>query len=1174
MLLNEIFAKDVHRTIEGVIKADDTAHLGTEVDEYVLTNEAAKGLDELLGAYTNYTNANGVWISGFFGCGKSHLLKMLAHLLGDVEGQEFSRARVSDTFRAKALDSYVAADLAGKLGKAERIPAKSLLFNIDQKATLISKDQSDALLKVFVKVFDESRGYYGDQGHVARFERQMDEEGQFGDFKAAFKAISGREWTERRASFGLPSVREQVNRAYAEASGVAMDGALDILSTYQATYSVSIEDFANEVKAWLDTQDADFRLNFFVDEVGQFIGSDTKLMLNLQTIAESLATKCDGRAWVFVTSQEDMEKVIGDVTRKQGNDFSKIQARFKARVKLTSADVEEVIRKRLLEKSSAGELALTSIYATESANFKTLFDFVDGAKTYRNYTDEAHFVGTYPFVSYQFPLFQAAIEGISDHNVFEGRNSSVGERSMLGVVQQVAKDIGDVEVGRLATFDHMFAGIRASLKAAAQRAIDRSERDLPDPESDTTKLAVRLLKALFLVKYIESFQATSRNLTVLVYDRFGLDLPALSKLVQEALTLLETQTYVQRNGNIYEYLTNEEQVIEEEIKNLDIDASEISRRLFKVLSGDIMKTNKLRYSKNGQDFAFGFKLDDQVHGPQRELSVHFITPEYPFTPDETRMHSAGKDELRVILEPDARVLSDLRLLIKTEKYTKRKQTSSLTVNEDQILRSKAAQNVEREKELIERVRRAVGKAALVINAADVTSASQDAVTRVTEGFQDLVSRTYTQLNLLGGITYSEQQVAGFANPAQEGLVDDSALSKLAVPGDEVLSFVLRRDGMGEQVTVKTIVDTFQAKPYGWDLASLEVVVAWLVGASKFTLTVDGNVLKRSEVATVLRNTQKHSHAVVAPQKSFDEGKVSAFRKFCADFFDESTAPKDPQELARHGSDKLRAKLLELKATMVGSKYPFVQQLTAPIELLEQVVGKPDQWYLSDFNLGDDLLDAKENVVDPIQSFLNGGQRAIYDDGLTLLSTNANNLGYLPVGSDIGVRKLLDDPNAFRGNLMTQLKQAANALRAKTDEVVTENRSTVGEAIKARKSEVLAGAYYAKATESAQQSVLRTIDQAIARVGGETQIALIREQGAGFEELVYPSLLDQLAASVEPHDDPDDPEPTPLKQTVSVKTITVPGAYGVLENPEDVEQYLVALRSALLDTLNNGKRIAL
>ena len=685
MKLTEIFAKDVQRPIEGVIKADDTAHLGTEVDEYVITNETAKGLEQLLEAYTNYTNANGVWISGYYGSGKSHLLKMLAHLLGNVEGQEFSRQHVSETFRSKAHGAF----LPASLDRAAEIPAKSLLFNIDQKATVITKDQTDALLKVFVKVFDESNGYYGHQGHVARFERDLDNRGQYGAFKAAYARIADREWALGREE----SVLEEVNvaKAYAEVSGATDGNPTNILTKYRDEYSMAIEDFADDVKVWLDKQEPGYRLNFFVDEAGGFIGSNTHLMLNLQTIAESLNTKCQGRAWVFVTSQEDMDKVVGDRTRQQGNDFSKIQARFKTRVKLTSADVEEVIRKRLLEKNDAGEGALGPIYESESPNFKTLFDFVDGAKTYRNYTDEAHFVGTYPFVSYQFPLFQAAIEGISDHNVFEGRASSVGERSMLGVVQQVAKDIGDVEVGRLATFDSMFAGIRASLKSAAQSAILVAERNLDND------LAVRLLKALFLVKYVESFQGTPRNLTVLMYDRFGLDLPALSKSVQEALTLLEVQTYVQRNGNTYEYLTNEEQVIEQEIKNVDIDASEVSSRLFKILSADVIKANKLRYAKNGQDFAFGYKLDDQVYGQQRELAVHFVTPEYPFGPEEIRMHSAGKDELRVILEPDERVLSDLRLLIRTEKYTKRKQTTSLSPIEEQILRSKATLNIERKR---------------------------------------------------------------------------------------------------------------------------------------------------------------------------------------------------------------------------------------------------------------------------------------------------------------------------------------------------------------------------------------------------------------------------------------------------------------------------------------------
>ncbi|CEG97296.1 BREX system P-loop protein BrxC [Propionibacterium freudenreichii] len=1170
MLLNEVFAKDVQRPIEGVIKADDVAHLGTEVDEYVLTNEAAKGLEQLLEAYTNYTNANGVWISGFFGSGKSHLLKMLAHLLGDVEGQDYSRAAVSQSFQAKAEnDSFLTASLA----KAERIPAKSLLFNIDQKATLISKDQTDALLKVFVKVFDESRGYYGNQGHVARFERDLDNRGQLDAFKDAYARISGRDWLQGREEGVLEE--GNVAKAYAEITGRSDGAPMNILTKYRNEYKVSIEDFADEVKTWLDRQEPGFRLNFFVDEVGQFIGSNTHLMLNLQTIAESLNTKCGGRAWVFVTSQEDMDKVLGDRTKSQGNDFSKIQARFATRVKLTSADVEEVIRKRLLTKNDRGAELLDAVYVSEHANFKTLFDFVDGAKTYRNYTDEDHFVGTYPFVSYQFPLFQAAIESISDHNVFEGRNSSVGERSMLGVVQQVAKDLGTCEVGSLATFDQMFAGIRASLKSAAQRAIDVAERNLDD------QLAIRLLKALFLVKYVDDFKATARNLTVLVYDQFGLNLPELNKKVQASLALLEAQTYVQRNGNMYEYLTNEEQVIEAEIKNVDIDSSEVSSRLNKILSGDVIKTSKVRYAKNGQDFPFGYKLDDQAFGKQSELALHFITPEYSYGPEEIRMHSAGKDELRVILDPDERVMSDLRLLIKTEKYTKRKLTSSISANEQRILQTKATQNSEREKELVERVRRAVGRAALVINAADVTATSQDAQTRVTDGFQDLISRTYTQLNLLGGRTYTEQQVAGFANP-DSGMIDDPTLSRLSAPGEEVLSFVLQRDRLGEQVTVKTVVDHFQAKPYGWNLPSIEVVIAWLIGASKVTLNVDSNTLKRSEVATVLRNTQKHSHAIVVPQKDFDPRKVNAFRSFVTDFFDDPTAPKDPLELARFGAEKLHSKLDELKALTTGSKYPFIGQLDGPISLLEQVVGEKDEWYLTDFTYGDDLLDAKGDVIDPVIAFLHGGQRAIYDDAAALLAENTSNLNYLTPGSSTEVAHALADPQAFRGNKMAKLKAATIDLKSKIGEALAANRADARQVISSRQEGLHNSTIYLDATEDAQRSADALISGLLARTDSEQQIAVVNEIANTFEDTTYPRILDQLAAAKPQPRVVETPNPAeqavppapPVKQTVSIKKIRATGVTGLLETEDDVDRYLDALRGALLDTITDGKRIAL
>jgi len=337
-----------------------------------------------------------------------------------------------------------------------------------------------------------------------------------------------------------------------------------------------------------------------------------------------------------------------------------------------------------------------------------------------------------------------------------------------------------------------------------------------------------------------------------------------------------------------------------------------------------------------------------------------------------------------------------------------------------------------------------------------------------------------------------------------------------------------------------------------------------------TLTVDGNTLKRSEVATALRNTQKHSHTIIAPQKTFDERKVANFRKFCIEFFDDGNPPKDPLELARHGADRLKSKHDELKATVSGSKYPFVEQLDDTIDLLVQVVGKPDEWYLNDFDRGDDLLDAKENLIDPIQSFLNGAQRSIYDAAAALLMVQSNNLAYLPAGSDEAIRAGLDDPNAFRGNKMAVLKTATDDLSAQVDTVIQTHRALVTTGIEERKTELITTRFYLEATTDTQERVLSSIDQTLARIATENQVALILQMRSSFEASEYPALLDQLSASRKG----GGVDAPPHKQTVSVRTIPVPGASGVLESEEDVDKYLTALRGALVQTLSDGKRISL
>ena len=162
MSLKTIFNKPVDRHIEGVIKADDEASLKLELEEYVLTNEVEKRLEAFLDAYNNYEGANGVWISGFFGSGKSHLLKMLALVL---ENRDIAGKSALDIFLSKCEGNEI---LQGDIKRAVEIPSKSILFNIDQKADVISKTQIDALLAVFLKVFDEMCGYYGKQGHIAQ----------------------------------------------------------------------------------------------------------------------------------------------------------------------------------------------------------------------------------------------------------------------------------------------------------------------------------------------------------------------------------------------------------------------------------------------------------------------------------------------------------------------------------------------------------------------------------------------------------------------------------------------------------------------------------------------------------------------------------------------------------------------------------------------------------------------------------------------------------------------------------------------------------------------------------------------------------------------------------------------------------------------------------------------
>lgn len=1201
MTLKTIFNKPVDRPIEGVIKADDEASLRLEIEEYVLTNEVEKRLESFLDAYNNYEGANGVWVSGFFGSGKSHLLKILALLL---ENRQIDGASALDLFLPKCGDNVI---LRGDLKRAVAIPSKSILFNIDQKADVISKTQIDALLAVFVKVFDEMCGYYGKQGHIAQFERDLDSRGLYEQFKSAYESLAGRTWHKGREQALLEA--KNIAKAYAQATGGDEPSAMGILDKYRSQYRVSIEDFAEQINAYIERQIPGFRLNFFVDEVGQYIAENVKLMTNLQTIAESLATKCRGRAWVVVTAQEDMGTVVGEMGKQQGNDFSKIQARFANRMKLTSADVAEVIQKRLLTKNEEGVRLLSDIYHAQSNNFKTLFDFADGSQTYRNFQDRDHFIHSYPFTPYQFSLFQSAIQNLSQHNAFEGKHSSVGERSMLGVFQQVAIQIGDHEIGQLATFDLMFEGIRTALKSNIQRAVIQAENHLDGP------FAIRLLKTLFLVKYVKEFKPTLRNLCVLMLDGFNQDLPALRKRVEEALSLLEQQTYVQRNGEIYEYLTDEEKDVEQEIKNTEVESSDVSAELEKLVFDHVIKHRKIRYDATdqkagGQDYPFSRKLDDRLHGREYELAIHVISPFHENAESESilRMQSMGRDELLVLMSVDERLVRDILMYKRTEKYIR--QNISITQQEavKRILTDKGFQNRERYAELQQRVQSLVGKAKLIVAGADIEIGSEDAQTRVLRGFHELVSRAYSNLRMLRGITYTENDIAKCLKHSQQGLFGNDATS-LAESEQELLAFIQSNNRGGVRTTLKNLLEKFERKPYGWYYAAVLCTLANLCARGKVEVRTDGNLLEEDELERTLRNTHGHGNVVLEPQVEFTASQVRALKEFFEDFFDAPPRASEAKALGKETGSALQDLMHQLAPLAAqASQYPFLNALTPVLEKLKELTGKPYTWYLTELARQEDaLLDMKESVIDPVRKFMSGPQKGIFDNARKFVQTQEPNFAYIDKEEGSGkweVREgdpddvssgaliaILTDPECFKGNRMQQVKTQVETLQEKVNAKIESEIVKAKETVAALKGRLCGMTEFGALNGEQQEQITRPFNEVNAAIERQKLIAVIRDTLRRFEESDYQRLLSQMTSWAQPAPTPEPaPEPgetaTPdegTKPTPPVKpkprieyvpsrSVKVSFDKAWLADETDVERYLESMREALLDEIRKGKRI--
>ena len=698
MHIQNLFQKDIFRPINGVVKADqlDESSVWQELEEFVVTKELDQHLRRFFSSYCEAMDKTGdpdvggrigVWVSGFFGSGKSHFIKVLSYLLDNAaHTHDGGTKRAVEFFDAKIKDAM----LLGDIKRAVASNTDVILFNIDSKAA--NRAGRDAILAVFLKVLNELQGYSGDHPHIAHMERYLEGKAKLQDFQDAYRTMAGAQWTEERDAYEFN--RDEVTKALAQTLGQSEQSCEKWIDGAEDNFALTIENFCKLVKDYLDSQGADRRIVFLIDEVGQFIGSDAHLMLNLQTITEELGTVCRGRAWVVVTSQEDIDAVLGEIQGTRANDFSKIQGRFRTRLSLSSANVDEVIQERLLAKRGDVRSGLEAEYAKQADILKNQLSFKNLGTTLPGFRDADDFVRNYPFAPYQFKLLQKIFESIRKAGA-TGLHLAQGERSLLDAFQHAGQTVSNMEVGILVPLWRFYPSIESFLDTAVKRTIDQAGDNASLEDFD-----IRVLEVLFLIRYVDEVKGNVDNLVTLCLDQIDADRLALRKSIEASLQRLERETLVNRSGDTYFFLTSEERDINREIKNVELSTAEESKFVGELVFDDVLKgQRKHRFGANKMDFSFNRICDAHPVGNRIEggLIVSIVTPladDYEFYQDGKCVLESNRDDGQVLIRirDDEDLGRELRTLLRTDKYIRTKDDGTLPPTTKRIHRDLADEN--------------------------------------------------------------------------------------------------------------------------------------------------------------------------------------------------------------------------------------------------------------------------------------------------------------------------------------------------------------------------------------------------------------------------------------------------------------------------------------------------
>ncbi|WP_144533672.1 BREX system P-loop protein BrxC [Bacillus pumilus] len=1186
MILKDMFSKDIERDIRGVIKVAQTNEddIYQELDEYVVTQELHKHFSKF---YDNYqkgidgkTDKMGVWISGFFGSGKSHFLKILAYLL---ENKAVQGKKPVDFFEEKVEDPLVYANMK----RTADVDTETILFNIDSKSSLDNKSKEDAILRVFMKVFYEHRGYYGDIPGVAEMEKYLDKQGVYGAFKQEFQALAGEPWEERRNSFYFDA--DFVIGSLTKVTDMSEESARNWFENGVNNFEISIEKFSKDVKEYIDEKGPNFHLVFLVDEIGQYIGDSRNLMLNLQTLAEDLGTHAHGKVWIMVTSQESIDSIV----KVKGDDFSRIQGRFDTRLSQSSISVDEVIKKRILEKHSHVNDKLKVLYPEKSATLKNLISFRESTADLRGYDNEQEFADVYPFVPYQFKLLQNVFEQVRKHGS-SGKHLSEGERSMLSAFKEAGLRFKDEEEGTLIPFHAFYDTIKEFLNPSISRVIEGANEN---PALKEDPFNTDLLKVLFMIKYIKELPANIDNIATLMVTHFDEDKLQLKEKIKNSLRKLISQTLIQKNGDYYLFLTDDEQDINREIKQMNIDEDIVKRELANYIFQDLYDDKRFNYSKE-YAFSYNQKMDEKNYGNQTSsIGLQILSPlsdHYHKSDQEMLMMTSGSGEMIIKLGGNEAYVEEMEEALRIEEYRKKKNITQLPENIQNILNNKQAEVRERRRRVRELIDDAIKDGAFFVNGDKMDIKGSSVREKINSAFKQLVDNVYTKLGYVKEHLENERQlIAILASDNDQLSLDDSIGTK---PNElakrEVYDFIDMQDQIQKQNRVKLVYERFQNKPYGWKQLDIAGLIAELLTEQRIRIRYNAEYLEpetdTNKLLTVFAKTNEADKGIILKRVKVDERLIRNARTVCRDIFNTTDLADNEDGLVkdiRGLIDKQIAEIKGYKARFEGRKYPGMSLLDKGLEYFKQFDSKLDNasFFMKLTELEDDLTDWEEDIV-YVKSFFDTNQKDIFDQGLEALSKYEEIKTYLS-GKEIAVemeklRSIIQDPIPYQK--IKDIPEFVHAFNEKINLVLNEKKDNAREKLKVDYDELsILAKQYGVSNETKQQvdAHYNRFKDSLDAFTDIFKVDATISQSASYKERIATEIRREIAEwqrrkADEQKSNTGTVVETPVKAIVQKQAVKVTELVAVttLSTEDDVDKYINTLSHKLKQIIKSNKQI--